>query len=119
MTVAPILRTNRTLVSGHRVVRAVLATGTVLEISPGHPTAEGRTFADLREGDVLDGVEVRSARLVPYAHDATYDILPDTDSGAYFAGGVLVGSTLATHTARVAKPTAPVEWMETTEGPRR
>jgi hypothetical protein len=32
---------------------------------------------------------------IPYEHDATYDILPDSTSGAYFASGVLIGSTLA------------------------
>ena len=32
---------------------------------------------------------------VPYRHEYTYDILPASDSGTYFAGGVLVGSTLA------------------------
>ena len=32
--------------------------------------------------------------VVPYAHDFTYDILPASDSGTYFAGGALVGSTL-------------------------
>jgi hypothetical protein len=36
-----------------------------------------------------------SVTTVPYAHDATYDILPQSTSGAYFASGVLVGSTLA------------------------
>jgi hypothetical protein len=32
---------------------------------------------------------------IPYAHDATYDILPLSTSGAYFASDVLIGSTLA------------------------
>lgn len=30
-----------------------------------------------------------------YRHAFTYDILPASDTGAYFAGGALVGSTLA------------------------
>jgi hypothetical protein len=109
MTVAPLIRVNRTPVSGHHVIRAVLASGAVLEISPGHPTTDGRTFGSLHGGDLLDGVAIRSASLVPYGYDATYDILPDTDSGAYFAGGVLVGSTLATNAAQVLEPTAPLE----------
>ncbi len=29
-----------------------------------------------------------------YRHQHTYDILPESDSGAYFAGGVLIASTL-------------------------
>jgi len=112
MTVAPIVKTNRTLVSGHSVVRAVLASGAVLEISPLHPTADGRRFASLKAGDSIDGVAVVSSTLVPYAHDATYDILPASDTGAYFAGGALVGSTLATSPVLVALPTAPVEAAE-------
>ena len=60
-----------------------------------HPTADGRLFRDLHAGDWLGGGVVVSSTIVPYAHDATYDVLPDSDTGTYFAGGVLVGSTLA------------------------
>jgi len=77
----------------------------VLEISGVHPTADGRTFADLHSGDDLDGVRVVGASVIPYAHDATYDILPDSDTGTYFAAGVLIGSTLAA-SAAVEVPTA-------------
>jgi hypothetical protein len=42
----------------------------------------------------MGGREVASIRVVPYGHDATYDILPDSDTGTYFAGGALIGSTL-------------------------
>jgi hypothetical protein len=107
VTLAPIVRTNRTPVRQHFVVRLVLEGGGVLEISALHPTADGRTFGGLRRGDRLDGVDVVSATMVPYSHDATYDILPDSDSGAYFAGGVLVGSTLAANPVHVVNATAP------------
>jgi hypothetical protein len=109
VVVVPLIRTNRTPVSGHTVTRVQLATGAVLEISPRHPTADGRQFGELRAGDALDGVEVVTAAAIPYEHDATYDVLPDSDSGAYFAGGVLVGSTLAAHPRLVNEPTAPAE----------
>jgi hypothetical protein len=88
-------------------VRLELANGAVLEISALHPTADGRRFADLRAGDALDGVAIRAARMAPYDFDATYDILPDSDSAAYFAGGVLIGSTLARSAERVMTPTVP------------
>ena len=78
-------------------MRLALQNGSVLQISPGHPTADGRRFDTLVRGERLDGVEILAADLVPYGHDATYDILPDSDTGAYFAGGVLIGSTLAGH----------------------
>jgi hypothetical protein len=108
MTVVPIVRTNRTPVSGHSVMRVTLGSGSILEISPLHPTADGRSFGGLRTGDSLDGVGIVSAGLVPYTHEATYDILPDSDTGAYFAGGVLIGSTLARGAALVANPTVPL-----------
>lgn len=78
------------------MVEVRLSSGSVLSISPSHPTADGRTFAALRPGDRLDDVLLNSVRRVPYTEPYTYDILPDSDSGAYFAGGVLIGSTLTT-----------------------
>lgn len=91
----PIVHAGHTNVRAHRVVRVELHDGRVLEISPGHPTADGRMFGDLRAGTLLDEQhEVASVRLVPYEYDATYDILPDSSTGTYFAAGALVGSTL-------------------------
>lgn len=93
----PIILAAHTPVRAHRVVRVELDGGRVLEISPGHPTADGRTFADLVTGGLLDEQhEVVSARLVPYSYDATYDILPDSSTETYFAAGALIGSTLGT-----------------------
>ena len=42
----------------------------------------------------LGGVEILAVDTVPYPYSHTYDILPDSETGAYFAGGALVGSTL-------------------------
>jgi hypothetical protein len=93
----PIKRINRQAVPPtHTMVQVRLASGRTLTISPLHPTADGRTFRDLARGRLLDGVAVVEARVVAYHQPYTYDILPDSDSGAYFAAGVLVGSTLAT-----------------------
>ena len=92
--VVPILRVHRTAVRQHHVQRIELASGAVLEISGGHPTADGRSFADLHAGAKLDGVTITSATSIPYAPDFTYDILPASDTGAYFAAGLLIGSTL-------------------------
>ena len=61
-----------------------------------HPTADGRTFADLRVGERLAGQTIVELVWLPYEHDYTYDILPASDTGTYFAAGALVGSTLAT-----------------------
>jgi hypothetical protein len=90
----PLAVVHRTAVDDHHVVQVKLETGATLEISAGHPTADGRTFGDLREGSRLDQSRVAEVRSIPYAHAYTYDILPDSDSGTYFAGGQLIGSTL-------------------------
>jgi len=91
----PILATHQTLVApDHRMVRVRLANGATIEISGGHPTLDGRSFADLRRDGQLGGVGILGVESVPYGYDRTFDILPASDSGGYFAGGVLVGSTL-------------------------
>lgn len=94
MRAVPVLLINRTPVEHHTVMRVTLATGATLRMSAGHPTADGGTFADLAAGASLDGTQVMSVETVPYAHPYTYDILPDSSSGTYVAGGVLIGSTL-------------------------
>ena len=91
----PLLRVQRIPVTRHRVVRVTLANGDTLEITAAHPTADGRTFGALHSDDWLGGQAVRAVETVPYAHEATYDILPDSDTGTYFAAGALIGSTLA------------------------
>jgi len=96
LVAVPVILTNRVPVTGrHHMVEVRLSSGRVLSISPSHPTADGRTFADLAHGDVLDGVVIDSVRRVPYTEAYTYDILPDSDSGSYFAGTVQIGTTLA------------------------
>lgn len=90
----PIVRVFRSPAAGAEIVRLRLATGAVLRMSPGHPTADGRAFAELATGDHLDGVAIVEALREPYDRDETVDILPASDSGTYVAAGVLVGSTL-------------------------
>jgi hypothetical protein len=78
----------------HRVVRVVLDDGRVVLVSPGHPTADGRRIGDLVAGDALDRVHVLSVERMPYRGGVTYDILPAGATGAYWANGILFGSTL-------------------------
>jgi hypothetical protein len=75
-------------------MRVSLSNGVQLNISAPHPTADGRSFGALRAGDSLEGVEVVRVEAVPYEYSFTYDILPDSDTGTYIAGGALIGSTL-------------------------
>jgi len=107
--VVPLLRAHRTAVRHHHVEHIELANGIVLEISGGHPTADGRTFADLRAGAKLDGVTVTSAKSVAYDSDYTYDILPASDTGTYFAGGLLIGSTLYQRSPALPANPSPVK----------
>ncbi len=79
---------------GHRVIRVVLADGRAVVASPGHPTGDGRRIGELDPGDLLDGSRVMTMDLIPYAGD-TWDLLPLSSTGQYWADGVLLGSTLA------------------------
>ena len=90
----PLLRVSRTAVFHHHLIEIILANGSVLRMSAGHPTADGRFFGDVQAADRVDGVAVLSRREVPYDDAYTYDILPASDSHTYVAAGVLVGSTL-------------------------
>ena len=47
---------------------------------------------------MVDGARVASAERVRAAGSATYDVLPDGGTGIYWANGILLQSTLATHT---------------------
>ncbi|HYK96783.1 MAG TPA: Hint domain-containing protein [Candidatus Acidoferrales bacterium] len=78
----------------HEVVRVVLSDGRTVLVSPGHPTADGRHVGDLRAGDELDGATVVSAVREPYDGGFTFDVRSAGPSGAYWADGVLLGSTI-------------------------
>jgi hypothetical protein len=81
--------------SGAEVVHLVLQDGRQIYASPAHPTADGRTFGELGAGGLLDNSVITIAELVPYNQAYTYDILPNSDTGFYWANGILVGSTLS------------------------
>jgi hypothetical protein len=96
IVVVPILRVGSAAVSSHQIVRVVLDSGRSIEMSPAHPTASGVPFSRLVAGERLDALNtIVSVELRPYQQGRTYDILPASSTGAYFAAGGLVGSTLA------------------------
>lgn len=91
----PIALIGSTRVTHHRVLRIALTDGGVLNISPGHPLGNGQPLSTLLAGDAVDELHrVRSVELVPYSFDRTYDILPSSSTGTYFAAGAMLGSTL-------------------------
>ena len=79
-----------------QVVRITLNDGRSVTASPGHPSAEGQMLGDYRVGDTLDGATVTAVEHVNY-NGATYDILPAGATALYWANGVLLRSTLASH----------------------
>ncbi len=81
-------------VHDHVVQRVLLGNCETLEITPNHPTADGRGIGELVVGDYLGGVRIVATEPVPYEEAATFDILPDSDTGTYFAGGAHLGSTM-------------------------
>jgi Hint domain-containing protein len=90
----PLVEIGSTPVWSHRVVRLHLSDGRAVDVSGGHPTADGGTVGDLETGDRYDGAVVVNAELVPYAGGATFDVLPAGQTGIYWANGVRLGSTL-------------------------
>jgi len=78
----------------HQVVHLALDDGRTLSASPGHPLPDGRRLGDLRPGDQVDGARVLRANLVSYAEPRTFDLLPSGATGAYWADGIPLASTL-------------------------
>src|SRR5438093_8973340 len=93
--VAPLVAIGSTPVPPtHQVVHLVLSDGRSVDVSPGHPTADGRRVGDLGAGAEFEHAVVVSADRVSYDAGATFDVLPAGAAGAYWANGVLLGSTL-------------------------
>lgn len=78
----------------HRVFHLKMEDSRNLFVSPGHPLYTGTGVENLKAGDSYDGSTVKSINLVSYGDTKTYDLLPDSETGAYFANGILMGSTL-------------------------
>jgi hypothetical protein len=91
----PVLKVSAVPVSlHHRVVHLVLSDGREIWVSPGHPTADGHTIGQLEAKGTYDGSLIKSADLIPYQEHQTYDLLPDGNTGFYWANGILLSSTL-------------------------
>ena len=90
----PIGRVTSTPAVDHHAIELVLDDGSRRLISPGHPLTDDRDVASLIVGERIGPRTIVSAALVPYPYAATYDILPRSGSGAYFSGGIPLGSTL-------------------------
>ena len=79
----------------HQLLVFTLADGRTLQVSAGHPALDGSALGALRPGQLLDGAAIVTITEQPYRGAATWDLLPAGPTGAYWADGVLIGSTLA------------------------
>jgi hypothetical protein len=77
------------------VLEVRLDDGRIIIASPGHPTAERRALSEYQAGDTLDGALVVAVDCVSYHGSATYDLLPASPTGLYWANGILLMSTLS------------------------
>jgi hypothetical protein len=77
----------------HRMVRIRLADGRSVVASPGHPTADGPALGTLATGAALDHGRVIAVETLNLDDDRTFDVLPEGDTGRYWADGVLLDST--------------------------
>lgn len=78
----------------HKMLRISLADGRTTTASPLHPDLNGKSFSEFKAGDLFDNSSVSKIELTEYKEGFIYDILPSGETGAYWANGVLVGSTL-------------------------
>jgi hypothetical protein len=93
---APVLETRAVYVSQtYRALSLTLEDGRTITASPGHPTADGKRLDQYRVGDQLDGSTVIRMESVRYEESQTYDLLPDSPTGVYWANGIMLKSTIA------------------------
>ncbi|OGG20945.1 hypothetical protein A3D03_04285 [Candidatus Gottesmanbacteria bacterium RIFCSPHIGHO2_02_FULL_40_13] len=91
----PILRLTKTRTpQNHRVTRLILSDGRRLDVSPNHPDISGNPVSLLQPGNLYDKSVVLENTLFPYWDSFTYDLLPDSETGFYFANGIPMASTI-------------------------
>lgn len=89
-----IQKCKRVVPKNHKIAHLVLKDGREVFGSAYHPIIDGRPIVSLKRGQFFDGSFVSSISLIPYNGQYTYDILPEGDTGGYWANNILLGSTL-------------------------
>lgn len=80
----------------HSMLIVDLADGRSLQVTPEHPSSfENKTINQFEVGDKLDGSIIVKKEMKVYNEAYTYDILPEGETGYYWANGILIGSTLS------------------------
>lgn len=95
----------RKVAKNHKMLNISLLDGRSLRVSPGHPNALGFDLAIFRSGDILDGSPINRSEIEAYNDDYTYDILPEGNSGTYWANDILIGSTLSNQIPKISSHT--------------
>lgn len=81
---------------GYQMIRISLQDGRELTLSGTHPIASyERTVADLQVGEYFERSLIVLLEVVKYQGKYIYDILPDCQSGVYYANKIPLGSTLS------------------------
>jgi hypothetical protein len=78
----------------HELIQLQLNDGRLISASPGHPLTNGKSFEEIKIGDLVNGSIVKNINLIFSRELFTYDILPGGPTGFYVANGVEIGSTL-------------------------
>jgi len=91
--IKPINLTFETAVrDSHIMCHLILSDGRKVSASEGHFTSDKRLIGDLNTGDIVDGAHVTSIERTRYNSGYTYDLLPDGETGCYWANGILLRS---------------------------
>lgn len=77
----------------HSIVELALRDGRTVRASAAHPLADGTLAGSIGVGTIVDGAAVVTVRRTRYV-GATWDVLPASATGTYWADGVRLGSTL-------------------------
>ena len=90
--------TNKVQISAqHSMIVLELADGRKLQVTAEHPSStEKKSLDQYAVGEELNGSKIITKTIVTYTEEYTYDILPDSETGTYWANGILIGSTLTT-----------------------
>lgn len=111
----PILEKSKVRVTKvHKMVSLCFSNESDLIVSPDHPTIGVKKIRELFPDETYDQTKVTSVSLINYDHNYTFDILPDGDTGYYWANNVLLGSTLSPEEiSSIAKALQEVELLYT------
>ncbi len=81
----------------HQVLHMVLDDGRQLSTSPLHPDVDNNPLVYLKKGSCYDNAIIIRSELKDYGGERTWDLLPEGETGLYWANNILISSTLKTN----------------------